>query len=68
MELLTAAPSDGLVVWLRVRFTTATTDYAAALDTGSLALTIRAKLAEKIGASKLTTWAEGVGKTGPRWV
>jgi tetratricopeptide (TPR) repeat protein len=66
MELLTAGPSLARRGYgLRVRLNDRAT-VTLLLDTGSSGVTITRKLAEKIGASKLSDQGlEGVGKTGP---
>lgn len=66
MELLTIGPSMARRGYgLRVRLNDRAT-VTLMLDTGSSGVTITRKLAEKIGASKLSEQAlEGVGKSGP---
>jgi tetratricopeptide (TPR) repeat protein len=66
MELLTAGPGMARRGYgLRVRLNDRTT-VTLLLDTGSSGVTITRKLAEKIGARKLSEQAiEGVGKSGP---
>lgn len=66
MEVLTAGPGMARRGYgLRVRLNDRAT-VTLLLDTGSSGVTITRKLAEKIGASKLSEQAlEGVGKSGP---
>ncbi len=66
MELLTVGPSMAHRGYgLRVRLNDRAT-VTLLLDTGASGVTITRKLAEKIGASKLSEQAlEGVGKSGP---